>query len=369
MKTIPKKIKLNGEVIGSDDAWIYDWLEMEYVSPKSLGAQLDDASGEDVEVYMNSPGGSVWAGSEMYTMLKEYPGKVTAKITGVAASAMSFMAMAADEIQISLTGQVMIHNASSVAWGDKNDFESGYNMLKSTDEAITNAYMLKTGKPREELLDLMNKTTWLNAQEAKNQGFVDLIMFDDGKVFATNSAASSGLSPDIIQRLKNKLLDEKGREIKNIADAASAVIDNEEQEEEQEQINKEGDKPMDFKELQEKHPGLVNEIMTQAINAERSRISALHKIANAPGAAPFIEDAIANGESVGDVATKIVLATAERVQREGQDRQKDASNSRAAELTTQQPANQSDKDAADEEASIQNMVKFAAELINKGGRI
>ncbi|GIO09661.1 hypothetical protein J31TS6_56890 [Brevibacillus reuszeri] len=361
---MPKKIKLNGEIIGSDDAWIYDWLGIEYVTPAILDAQLEEAAGEDVEVYINSPGGSVWHGSEMYTSLKEYPGKTIAKITGIAASAASFFAMGADEVQIAPTGQMMIHNAATVTRGDKGDHASGYNLLKSTDEGITNAYVLKTGKSKEELLDLMNKTTWMNAQEAVKSGFADSIMFDEGKVLVTNSTTPSGLSPDVIQRLKNKLLEERDKQENN------SVPDARKLSEPATPINKEGVKPMNFKELQENHPGLVNEIMTQAISAERSRISALNELADAPGAAHFIKAAIENGETAGDVATKILKASAERVKQEGVDRLKDAENSKVTDVVTQPPVNQDEKEAEEEAAAIENMVQYATELINKkGGRL
>ncbi|WP_342576517.1 head maturation protease, ClpP-related [Paenibacillus sp. FSL M8-0142] len=362
---MPKKIKINGDIIGNGDAWIYDWLGMDYITPSILDQQLEEAAGEDIELYVNSPGGSVWDGGEMYVSLKEYPGKKIAKITGVAASAASFFVMAADEVHISPTGEMMIHNAASVTRGDKNDHLSGYNLLKSTDEGITNAYILKTGKSREELLDLMNKTTWMNAQEAVKNGFADSILFDEGKVLVTNSATPSGLTPEVIRRLKNKLLKEQ-LSIENRGNISAILTDSKSDDT---IVNKEGNKPMDFKELQEKHPDLVNEIMTSAINAERSRIAALNDLADAPGAAPFIKDAITNGETAGDVAMKIIKASAERVKQEGENRLEDAQNSNVAAVKTKEPANSDVNDAAEEDAAIENMVKYATELINKkGGR-
>lgn len=362
---MPRKIKINGDIIGNNDAWIYDWLGMDYITPAILDQQLEEAAGEDIELYINSPGGSVWDGGEMYVSLKEYSGKKIAKITGVAASAASFFVMAADEVHIAPTGEMMIHNAAIGTRGDKNAHASSYNLLKSTDEGITNAYILKTGKNREELLDLMNKTTWMNAQEAVQNGFADSIMFDEGKVLVTNSAAPSGLSPDLIQRLKNKLLHEKGMPENQVASPIARV----EPQPAHNKENKEGKTQMDFKELQEKHPGLVNEIMTQAINAERSRIADLHELADAPGASAFIKDAIANGETAGDVAMKIIKASADRVKQEGANRQADAQNSGVTTVAAQPPADPAANDAAEEEAAVKNMVAYATEMINKkGGR-
>src|SRR5690606_34920360 len=109
------------------------------------------------EFYINSPGGSVFAASEIYTMIREYTGESVAKITGVAASAASFIALAADKTIISPTGQMMIHNSSIDTYGDRHEHETSHGLLLSVDEAISDAYALKTGKSREELMALMDK--------------------------------------------------------------------------------------------------------------------------------------------------------------------------------------------------------------------
>ncbi|MEC2131825.1 Clp protease ClpP [Brevibacillus centrosporus] len=389
---MPKKIKLNGPVIGDGSTWLYDWLNMPYISASKISKELDEARGDDVELYINSGGGSVFAGSEGYTILKEYPGKVTAKITGVAASAASFLAMSADEIMMSPTAQMMIHNAATWTDGDKNTHSSNTNMLHGTDVAITNAYRLKTGRSMDELLDLMNKTTWMNAQQAVELGFADGILFDEENSLVSVSNSISGeIPPQVVDKLRDVLIGSmiKGKmTTKTMAGSGSNAIPFEGMDlsailqqggilnsleldniPTDQSNTKEEPEIMDFKELKEKHPNLVNEIMTQAITAERSRISALNELADAPGAAPFIKDAIENGETAGDVAMKIIKASAERVKQEGENRQTDAENSKVTEVVSQPPANQETNEAAEEAAAIENMVQYATELINKkGGR-
>lgn len=201
------KIDIKGVIVSNDDAWIYDWLEWEHTSPSSVAAAIDEANGEPLEVLINSPGGDVYAGSEIYTMLHEYEGDVTVKIVGVAASAASVIAMAGKHVAISPTAQIMIHNVSSVVGGDYRDHAHEVNVLKGWNKSIANAYVLKTGLEESELLSMMNRETWLTAQEAKEKGFVDEILFDEGRKIAASYGGL--LPPEVISKLKNELLKSK----------------------------------------------------------------------------------------------------------------------------------------------------------------
>ncbi|EZX44614.1 hypothetical protein V014_02576 [Staphylococcus aureus C3489] len=155
---------------------------------------------EDIDVIINSGGGDVYSGSEIYTSLKTYPGKVNIKIVGVAASAASVIAMAGDHIEMSPTSQMMIHNAWTMAMGDINEMQKTVDMLDSVNKGIANAYINKTGKTEDEILSLMNKETWFNAQDAVEHGFADSKMFDE---VAPRLVANSGqmLSDDVINRV------------------------------------------------------------------------------------------------------------------------------------------------------------------------
>src|SRR5690606_9335634 len=94
---------------------------------------------------INSPGGDVYAGSEIYTAIKGYKGNTVAKIVGIAASVASVIAMGAKKIMIAPTAQIMIHNVSSRAWGDYRAMEHEAEVLKNFNISIANAYKLKTG--------------------------------------------------------------------------------------------------------------------------------------------------------------------------------------------------------------------------------
>ncbi|UVI84477.1 head maturation protease, ClpP-related [Staphylococcus aureus] len=193
------KINVKGAIIPNNDKWIYEMLEMDATSPKDIADSLPDTN-EDIDVIINSGGGDVYSGSEIYTSLKTYPGKVNIKIVGVAASAASVIAMAGDYIEISPTAQMMIHNAWTMAMGDINEMQKTVDMLDGVNRGIANAYINKTGKTEDEILSLMNKETWFNAQDAVEHGFADSKMFDET---APRLVANSGqmLSDDVINRV------------------------------------------------------------------------------------------------------------------------------------------------------------------------
>ena len=200
-----KKINIKGPIVGNSEVWIYEWFGIEATSPNSVSKVIDEANGEDLEVEINSGGGSVFAGSEIYTMLKDYKGHVTVKIVGLAASAASVIAMAGNKVMMSPTAQMMIHNVSTYTSGDYRDMEHSAEVLKSANKTIANAYRLKTGKTQEELLKLMDNETWMTAQKAKELGFIDEIMFDEEQQLIANHGYSGLLPPEVINKMRNML--------------------------------------------------------------------------------------------------------------------------------------------------------------------
>src|SRR5690606_21231794 len=178
-----------------------------------------------VEVVINSGGGDVYSGSEIYTALKDYSGHVTVKIVGIAASAASVIAMAGDKVLISPTAQIMIHNVSSIAQGDYRVMTHEAEILKNYNKSIANAYMLKTGLSQEELLTLMDKETWLNAQQAKEKGFVDEIMFD-----STNRLVAGPTTSLLPQNVINKMRNMKNELINNQQEEDLQIPNHEENE-------------------------------------------------------------------------------------------------------------------------------------------
>lgn len=211
-----KKINIKGPIIPSNHQYYYDWWEMEATSPKKVSDLLDKADGEDIEVEINSGGGSVTAASEIYTALKSYKGKVTVRIVGLAASAASVIAMAGDKVSMSPTGQIMIHNSTTWADGDYRDMEHAAEVLKTVNKTISNAYKIKTGKTQEELLALMDNETWMSAERAKELGFIDEIMFEDENLWVANFDDSGMLPPEVINKMRNELEEQKNKANKEL---------------------------------------------------------------------------------------------------------------------------------------------------------
>lgn len=196
------KVSIRGPIISNDEQWIYDFFEIDATSPKSVSKALEKAENQDIEVEINSGGGSVFAGSEIYTALKSYRGNVTVKIVGLAASAASVIAMAGNKVLMSPTSQMMIHNVSVGTSGDYRDMEHTAQILKNANETIANAYMLKSGMEQKDLLKMMDKETWLTPNQALEKGFIDEIMFNN-ELKLTASAYSNALPPSLIDKIRN----------------------------------------------------------------------------------------------------------------------------------------------------------------------
>jgi ATP-dependent Clp protease protease subunit len=199
------KVNIKGPIVSNSEAWIYEWFGIEATSPNSVNKVLEKANGEDIEVEINSGGGSVFAGSEIYTALKSYSGNVTVKIVGLAASAASVIAMAGNKVMMSPTAQIMIHNVSSRASGDYRDMEHTAEVLRNANDTIANAYRIKTGKTQEKLLALMDHETWMTAEKAKELGFIDEIMFENDLQLVASTDFSGMLPPEVINKIRNTI--------------------------------------------------------------------------------------------------------------------------------------------------------------------
>lgn len=198
-----KTIEIKGPIITNDDKWIYDWFGVASCCPADIRSQLDEvADDEGVQIVINSSGGDIFAASEIYDMLAE--SKATIKVI-FAASAASYIACACSS-EIVPTGMLMIHNVSSYAAGDYNDMAHESGVLLKASKAVATAYRLKTGMSEDELIGLMDKETWLTADEAVEKGFIDKVAEYAEKPKEVKLAASlSGLIPDtIIKQIRNE---------------------------------------------------------------------------------------------------------------------------------------------------------------------
>ncbi|TYZ28472.1 Clp protease ClpP [Selenomonas caprae] len=164
-----RTLVLNGQI--AEDSWFGD-----EVTPAIFRDELMKGEG-NITVWINSPGGDVFAAAQIYNMLMDYKGNVTVRIDGLAASAASMIAMAGTTVEMSPVGMLMIHNPSTAVIGNTKEMQAAIQMLDEVKESILNAYELKTGQPRQQLSDLMNAESWMNAKKAVELGFADKILF------------------------------------------------------------------------------------------------------------------------------------------------------------------------------------------------
>lgn len=173
------RFDLRGVMIPNDYKWYYDWFGEDSTCPADLKKIMDIfLPGDELEVYINSPGGVIDVGSEIYTMLRSHAEETRIYITGEACSAASIVAMAA-HCEMSPTALLMVHCVSSVADGNHNAMEKAAEILRIADEALCKAYVAKAGMTKEEALSMMEHETWLTADQALDRGLIDKVMFED----------------------------------------------------------------------------------------------------------------------------------------------------------------------------------------------
>ena len=153
-----------------------DSLWGDEITPKAFREELEEEEG-DVTVWVNSPGGNVFAAAEIYTMLCDHKGKITVKIDAIAASAASVVAMAGDRVLMSPVAMLMVHDPMTIAMGNAKDMEKAITTLNEVKESIINAYARKSGLSRNKIAKLMSDETWMNAKKAVELGFADEILF------------------------------------------------------------------------------------------------------------------------------------------------------------------------------------------------
>ena len=165
--TEERTLFLDGTI--AEESWFDD-----DVTPALFKSDLSEGTG-DITVWINSPGGDCFAAAQIYNMLRDYPGKVTIKIDGLAASAASVIAMAGDTVLVSPVSMIMIHNPSTVAMGNSAEMQKAIEMLDEVKNSIINAYQVKSGLSRNKLSKLMDEETWMDAGKAVELHFADAI--------------------------------------------------------------------------------------------------------------------------------------------------------------------------------------------------
>lgn len=205
------RVDIRGVMIPNDYKWFYDWFEEDSTCPRDVQNIIDSVvPGDEIEVYINSPGGVIDVGSEIYTMLRQAGTKNNVKIyvVGEACSAASVVSMAG-YCEMAPTALMMVHCVStSYVSGNHSVMEHTAEMLREADKALCTAYMNKTGMSEEEALEMMENETWLTAAHAKERGLVDAIMFENNQPVFTNAAGFKLPSQERMDAVR-KMMDAK----------------------------------------------------------------------------------------------------------------------------------------------------------------
>lgn len=366
-----KKIDIKGRIIPQSSKWIYNWLGIPATSPQDISSALIEANGDDIEIYVNSGGGSVYDGYEIYNLVREYSGNVTFKIIGLAASAASFICMAGN-CMMSPLAEMMIHNASTYSEGPHQNMDSTSNMLQITDHTIATAYVLKSGKSEDEIRNLMENETWLSAEDCKNLGLIDEVMFGEGSANNSNPTPTlyNAISDDTlmselekcndVDELKKKLTENIDKIFKQASMPIAVPIN------EVTDINKlknnEEDKPMDLNTLKNEHKDVYDQVANEAIKNERERIKSIEDLA-LPGNEEIINKAkFETGITAGAVALEIVNAQKKKGTEYINQVKKDAENANLLQVdNVSAPENNQSEEVKDKESA-----NYMANYMNGG---
>ena len=163
------ELTLYGEI--SNEIWWGD-----EVTPKEFKADLDELGNIDIlNIYINSPGGDVFAGQTIYSMLKRHKAYKNVYIDGLAASIASVIAMSGDTVFMPKNAMMMLHNPWTIGVGNSEEFRKLAEDLDKIRESLIAAYEGHSALTRDEIISIMDAETWLTATECEEYGFCDVV--------------------------------------------------------------------------------------------------------------------------------------------------------------------------------------------------
>lgn len=330
------RIKLSGTVVSNDSAAIYRYFGFQVIAPRDVSNAVDECpEDEELVLEINSGGGSVYAGFEIYNILRSCSRKTKAEVFSIAASAASIIAVACDTVLMSPVSNMMIHrSALGRVSGNAGTMEQAAQMLNTIDETMLNAYEEKAGdkSSRTKLRHMIENETFLTAEQAVNCGLADGILErkgaedDSDPMDAVASATGGGISIKSaaalfagqmlppVDDLRRMMAEQKklNNDTEPEQPAPESVQNNSEKE--GQKVAEENKVIQDAAELMKAYPGLTNEIREEAAQAERKRIESIDALA-LPGFEEIISNAKKDGtQTAGSVAMAIIMAQKEKGQ-------------------------------------------------------
>jgi ATP-dependent Clp endopeptidase proteolytic subunit ClpP len=193
---------IKNEAGGTADVYIFDEIGMWGITAQSFITDIKDLDKTPINLHINSLGGDVFDGMAIYNVLKKRTARTTVYIEGIAASIATIIALGGDEVIMSENSLFMIHNAWSGAMGEADDMRKAADLLDKIGGELKGIYMKKVNLSVEALTDMMDKETWLSAEEALAHGFITSIS-DAIKVAASYDV--SKFKNITNEQIKNKL--------------------------------------------------------------------------------------------------------------------------------------------------------------------
>lgn len=186
--------------------WMHDVIDPWFgVTAIDVGKALEGFGGQDVDVYLNSPGGDVFEGRAIQTRLKAYAGNVTVHIDGLAASAATTVALGADRRIIADGAFFMVHNSWTLGFGDRHELQKTAGLLAQIDDAIGRDYAVATGADHDQITQWMDDESWFSAADALKHGFVhEVFTGDDTKAAENRNAWNLAAYKNVPQALLDK---------------------------------------------------------------------------------------------------------------------------------------------------------------------
>lgn len=201
--------------------YLYDEISWFGVSAEQFIKDLNGVSSKVLNIRINSPGGSVFDGTAVFNAIKQHKSKTVAHIDGLAASISSIIALAADEVRMSENAFLMIHDPWSMVIGNADIMRDEADLLDKVGKTIAKTYMDKTGKDEKEIKEMMNAETWMNAEEALEMGFIDIIDKGEKEAKALFDLSVFANVPD---KLKGEKLTPTARDLERILRDAGCSI-------------------------------------------------------------------------------------------------------------------------------------------------
>ncbi len=293
----------NAEILLYDAIADFDSEQWGYVSAKGLINKIKSLGKiQNITLRINSVGGDVFQAQAMYNYLKTHPANVTVRVDGLAASAASLVAMAGDKIIMPENSFMMIHNPSGGAVGEADDLRDVADILDKIRDMIVNAYALRTGQSREDLISMMNEEKWLTADEAFSLKFCDEIeksipitamSTKTGEFICKSVFGSACLDLAMSEKLPKIFKQESKNKMPEATTPTVLKIEN-------------------VTDLEKHYPNLVAEIKNAAMQAERERLNALDAL-NAPGREAIISKAkYEEPRDARDIAIELLKADANK---------------------------------------------------------